>query len=82
MLVSQEGEIACAAFWLLIEIRFQTPKNVPGNSMKTSPAPIYAISNRESALSRLLVTSKISCGDMACPARASIRVTNPPDILP
>jgi hypothetical protein len=33
----QAAEIA-APWWPLIEIRFYTPRNVPGRSMKNSPA--------------------------------------------
>jgi len=46
--------------WLLIASRFQTPRKVPGSSMKNKPLAMYAINNRDSRSSRAAIISTLS----------------------
>ena len=47
----------------LICSRFQTPRNVPGNTMKKSPVVTNAINRRDSASSRIRAISKSCAGE-------------------
>ena len=51
------GDRLSSAWRLLIEIRFQTPRNVPGNSRKMRPVRMYAINMRCIFISRLTAAS-------------------------
>ena len=57
-------------------MRFQTPRNVPGNSMNASPVQMYRVSNRESVVSRDAEMLKISVVVSGRPASLSIRVAS------
>src|SRR6185437_3218313 len=46
-----------AASRLLILIRFHTPRNVPGKSMKITPVTMYVVNRRESECSRAMARS-------------------------
>ena len=58
----QAGEMLSAARRSLMEIRFHTPRNVPGSNMNSSPPEMKNMSKRESWTSRALVRAKICSG--------------------
>lgn len=49
---SQAGETDCGASRALMANRFQTPRKVPGNSMKANPVAMKVASSRDGCNSR------------------------------
>src|SRR6185437_12690039 len=62
-----------AASRLLILIRFQTPRNVPGKSMKITPVTMYVINRRESDCSRAMARSMMDLVSSSSPISGLLR---------
>src|SRR5579884_2473971 len=59
------GDMLSSACRLLIEIRFHTPRNVPGKTMNSSPAPMNAVTSRCSFDSRSTRAVRSTNGSVA-----------------
>ena len=68
-----DAEISSKARRVLLEIRFQTPRSVPGNSLIRTLQMTSSFANR---FPRHLAPSKVSIGDLFRPVPGSMRVGN------
>src|SRR5215472_17001380 len=78
---SQAGEIKPTLSRPLISSRFQTPRNVPGNSMKNNPVLTKAISKRERPSSRARVRANTSVGESPGPLNNAVVSANEADTI-